>query len=159
LKFHIDVLKRGRQAAGATSFSVVLRGYGGDALVEELLTGLGWSRLSILLLVLATVFALGFVLDWMEIILIVAPLTVPVIVSLGYDPVWVAILLAICLQTSFQTPPVGMALFYVKSVAPADVTTRQIYRGIMPFALLQLTGLLAVGLFPQIALWLPRIAY
>lgn len=144
---------------GATCFSVVLRGYGGDALVEELLTGLGWSRLSILLLVLATVFVLGFVLDWMEIILIVAPLTVPVIVSLGYDPVWVAILLAICLQTSFLTPPVGMALFYVKSVAPADVTTRQIYRGIIPFVLLQLTGLLAVGLFPQIALWLPEIAY
>jgi len=144
---------------GATCFSVVLRGYGGDALVEELLTGLGWSREWLLVLILGTVFVLGFVLDWMEIVLIVAPLTVPVVVAQGYDPVWVAILLAICLQTSFLTPPVGMALFYVKSVAPAGVTTRQIYRGIIPFVLLQLTGLLAVLLVPEMALWLPELAY
>lgn len=144
---------------GATCFSVVLRGYGGDALVEELLTGLGWSREWLLVLVLGTVFVLGFVLDWMEIVLIVVPLTVPVVVAQGYDPVWVAILLAICLQTSFLTPPVGMALFYVKSVAPAGVTTRQIYRGIIPFVLLQLTGLLAVLLVPEMALFLPELAY
>lgn len=144
---------------GATCFSVVLRGYGGDQLVEELLTGLGWSRTGILILILATVFALGFVLDWMEIVLVVAPLTVPIVVSMGFDPVWIAILLAICLQTSFLTPPVGMALFYVKSVAPASVTTRQIYRGVAPFVALQLFGLLVVALFPALALWLPALAY
>ena len=144
---------------GATCFSVVLRGYGGDALIEELLTGLGWSRQGILLLILATVFVLGFVLDWMEIVLVVAPLTVPIVVSMGFDPVWVAILLAICLQTSFLTPPVGMALFYVKSVAPAGVTTTQIYKGIVPFVVLQLVGLILVVLFPGLALWLPDVAY
>lgn len=144
---------------GAACFSVVLRGYGGDALVEDVLTGLGWSRFSTLLLILGTVFLLGFILDWIEIVLIIAPLIVPVVVNLGYDPIWIAILLAICLQTSFLTPPVGMALFYVKSVAPKHVTTKQIYRGVVPFVILQLVGLATVMLFPQLALWLPEVAY
>ncbi|WP_116083482.1 TRAP transporter large permease subunit [Tropicimonas sp. IMCC34011] len=144
---------------GATCFSVVLRGYGGDDLVEGLLTGLDWSPTGILILILATVFALGFVLDWMEIVLVVAPLTVPIVVSMGFDPVWVAILMAICLQTSFLTPPVGMALFYVKAVAPAGVTTGHIYRGVVPFVALQMLALLLVAFFPFLALWLPEVAY
>ena len=144
---------------GASCFSVVLRGYGGDEVIEGALAALPLSPEGILAVVLLTVFLLGFVLDWMEIVLIVAPLTVPVVISFGFDPVWVAMLIAICLQTSFLTPPVGMALFYVKSAAPTDVTTGQIYRGIAPFVVLQLVGLTLVWLFPDIALWLPEIAY
>ncbi|MGX1306994.1 tripartite ATP-independent transporter DctM subunit [Amorphus suaedae] len=144
---------------GASCFSVVLRGYGGDEVIEGAITGLPFAPEVVLGVVLLVVFLLGFVLDWMEIVLIIAPLTVPVVVSLGFDPVWVAILIAICLQTSFLTPPVGMALFYVKSVAPGDVTTLQIYRGIVPFVILQLLALAAVWAFPSLALMLPKIAY
>ena len=144
---------------GASCFSVVLRGYGGDEVIEGSLSALPFPPEGILAVVLLTVFLLGFVLDWMEIVLIIAPLTVPVVVSFGFDPVWVAMLMAICLQTSFLTPPVGMALFYVKSAAPSEVTTGQIYRGIIPFVILQLIGLTLVWFFPQIALWLPEIAY
>lgn len=144
---------------GASCFSVVLRGYGGDDVIEGAITGLPFAPEVVLGVVLLVVFLLGFVLDWMEIVLIIAPLTVPVVVSLGFDPVWVAILIAICLQTSFLTPPVGMALFYVKSVAPGDVTTLQIYRGIVPFVILQLLALAAVWAFPSLALMLPKIAY
>lgn len=144
---------------GATCFSVVLRGYGGDEFVEAAITGLPFGPNGVLAVVLLTVFILGFVLDWMEIVLIVAPLTVPVLVLLGLDPLWVAMLFAVCLQTSFLTPPVGMAIFYVKSVAPPDVSTLQIYRGIIPFVLLQLVGLAIVWMLPQTALWLPEIAY
>ncbi|MGX1096246.1 TRAP transporter large permease [Amorphus sp. MBR-141] len=144
---------------GASCFSVVLRGYGGDDVIEGAITGLPFPPQAVLGMVLLVVFLLGFVLDWMEIVLIIAPLTVPVVVGLGFDPVWVAILIAICLQTSFLTPPVGMALFYVKSAAPEDVTTMQIYRGIVPFVILQLLALVAVWLFPSLALMLPEIAY
>lgn len=144
---------------GATCFSVVLRGYGGDEFVEAAITGLPFGPNGVLAIVLLTVFILGFVLDWMEIVLIVAPLTVPVLVLLGLDPLWVAMLFAVCLQTSFLTPPVGMAIFYVKSVAPPDVSTMQIYRGIVPFVILQLIGLATVWMLPQTALWLPAVAY
>lgn len=144
---------------GASCFSVVLRGYGGDDVIEGAITGLPFPPEAVLGMVLLVVFLLGFVLDWMEIVLIIAPLTVPVVVGLGFDPLWVAILIAICLQTSFLTPPVGMALFYVKSAAPEDVTTMQIYRGIVPFVILQLLALAAVWLFPALALKLPEIAY
>ena len=137
----------------------MLRGYGGDDVIEGAITGLPFPPQAVLGMVLLVVFLLGFVLDWMEIVLIIAPLTVPVVVGLGFDPVWVAILIAICLQTSFLTPPVGMALFYVKSAAPEDVTTMQIYRGIVPFVILQLLALVAVWLFPSLALMLPEIAY
>ncbi|WP_367196566.1 TRAP transporter large permease subunit [Amorphus sp. 3PC139-8] len=144
---------------GASCFSVVLRGYGGDEVIEGAIQGLPLPPEAVLGVVLLVVFLLGFVLDWMEIVLIIAPLTVPVVVSLGFDPLWVAILIAICLQTSFLTPPVGMALFYVKSAAPPDVTTLQIYRGIIPFVLLQLLGLLTVWLIPDLALKLPSLSY
>ena len=143
----------------ASCFSVVLRGYGGDEVIEGSLSALPLSPEGILVVVLVAVFLLGFVLDWMEIVLIIAPLTVPVVVSFGFDPVWVVMLIAICLQTSFLTPPVGMALFYVKSAAAGDVRTTQIYRGVAPFVVLQLMGLALVWTFPAIALWLPSVAY
>jgi len=144
-------------AAGC--FSVVLRGYGGDNVIEAALTAIPLPPEGILITLLLVIFLLGFVLDWMEIILVVAPLTVPIVVSMGFDPIWVAMLIAICLQTSFITPPVGMALFYVKNTAPAGTTTGQIYRGIIPFVILQLLGLAVVWIFPQLALWLPKVAY
>ncbi|MCF3935493.1 TRAP transporter large permease subunit [Acuticoccus sp. M5D2P5] len=144
---------------GASCFSVVLRGYGGDQVIEGAITGIPLPPEGVLAMLLVMIFLLGFVLDWMEIVLIVAPLTVPAVVALGFDPVWVALLIAICLQTSFLTPPVGMALFYVKNAAPPGTTTFQIYRGIIPFVILQLIGLALVFLFPQVVLWLPRIAY
>jgi tripartite ATP-independent transporter DctM subunit len=144
---------------GATCFSVVLRGYGGDDIVKSAVTGLPFGPHGVLGIVLLTVFLLGFVLDWMEIVLIVAPLTVPALVFLGFDPIWLAMLFAVCLQTSFLTPPVGMAIFYVKSVSPPEVTTWDIYRGIAPFVLLQIAGLAIVWALPQTALWLPSIAY
>lgn len=144
---------------GASCFSVVLRGYGGDQVIEGGLASIPLPPEGVLTLLLLTVFLLGFVLDWVEIVLIVAPLTVPTVVALGFDPIWVAMLVAICLQTSFLTPPVGMALFYVKSSAPPDVTMLQIYRGVVPFVLLQLIGLTLVFWLPQLVLWLPRVAY
>ena len=144
---------------GASCFSVILRGYGGDEVIAEALHSLPLPPTGVLLVVLGIVFLLGFVLDWMEIVLIVAPLVVPIVVNMGFDPVWVAMLLAVCLQTSFLTPPVGTALFYLKSAAPAGTTVTDIYRGIIPFVALQLFALFLVWIFPAIALWLPKAAY
>lgn len=144
---------------GASCFSVILRGYGGDEVIAEALQALPLPPTGVLFVVLGIVFLLGFVLDWMEIVLIVAPLVVPIVVDMGFDPVWVAMLLAVCLQTSFLTPPVGTALFYLKSAAPAGTTVTDIYRGIIPFVLLQLFGLFLVWIFPALALWLPKAAY
>lgn len=144
---------------GASCFSVILRGYGGDEVIAEALQALPLPPTGVLFVVLGIVFLLGFVLDWMEIVLIVAPLVVPIVVDMGFDPVWVAMLLAVCLQTSFLTPPVGTALFYLKSAAPAGTTVADIYRGIIPFVLLQLFGLFLVWIFPALALWLPKAAY
>lgn len=140
---------------GASCFSVVLRGYGGDTVIAEALHALPLPPQGVLFVVVFVVFLLGFVLDWMEIVLIVAPLVMPIVVDLGFDPVWVAILLAVCLQTSFLTPPVGAALFYLKSVAVGS-TVRDIYAGVVPFVLLQLLGLALVWIFPDLALWLPH---
>jgi TRAP-type mannitol/chloroaromatic compound transport system permease large subunit len=105
------------------------------------------------------VFLLGFVLDWIQIILIVLTLVAPVVKSFGFDLNWFMILFAVCLQTSFLTPPVGFALFYLKGVAPPEVTVRHIYRGVVPFICIQLIGLLIVYLFPAIVTWLPTQAY
>lgn len=137
---------------GASCFSVVLRGYGGDELIENALHAIPLPPTGTLILILFIVFLLGFFLDWMEIILIVAPLVLPVLTALGHDPAWVAILMAICLQTSFLTPPVGMALFYLKNAVP-DVGITQIYRAVLPFVMMQI-GILVLTLWvPKIALW------
>ena len=144
---------------GATAFAVVMRGLGGDDVIHGLLTGLPFDRYGILMVILAVIFVLGFFLDWVEIVLIILPLMAPVIPTLGFDPIWFAVLAAVCLQTSFLTPPVGFALFYLKAVAPASITTLHIYRGIMVFVLLQLIGLTATVLWPELVLWLPEAAY
>ncbi|MCB1887824.1 MAG: TRAP transporter large permease subunit [Rhodocyclaceae bacterium] len=144
---------------GATAFSVVLRGLGGDEVIEGMLTGLPFGPDGILLVILLVVFLLGFFLDWIEITLIILPLVAPVVQSLGFDLVWFTILFAVCLQTSFLTPPVGFALFYIKGVCPPDIKITHIYRGVMPFIALQLFGLAMFYKFPQIITWLPSVAY
>jgi tripartite ATP-independent transporter DctM subunit len=155
---------------GATIFALVLRECGGDELIESALNGLGLGPYGLIAVILLFVFALGFFLDWIEISLIMLPLLGPVIAGLdlavdGYDVVdnpnlvWFALLVAVTLQTSFLTPPVGFALFYLKGVCPAGVKLTEIYRGVIPFIVLQLIGLGLVFAFPQLVTWLPSIAY
>lgn len=155
---------------GATCFALVLRSLGGDEFIEGALTGLPLGPYGIMAVILGTVFALGFFLDWIEITLIILPLLAPVVSALGIhidghgvidnpELVWFAVLVAVSLQTSFLTPPVGFALFYLKGVAPPEIALLDIYKGVVPFIILQLIGLLAVALFPQLVIWLPAVAY
>ncbi len=155
---------------GATVFSYVLRELGGDELIEHMILSTGLGPNGTVLVILGIVFLLGFVLDWIEITLIVLPLMRPIINGLGIDIpgfdsidepalLWFVILVAVTLQTSFLTPPVGFALFYLKGVCPPEIKLGHIYRGIIPFVLLQLTGLALVFLWPQLATWLPSVAY
>ncbi|MFN8896147.1 MAG: TRAP transporter large permease subunit, partial [Betaproteobacteria bacterium] len=144
---------------GATVFAYVLRLLGGDELIAEFFRDLGLSPHQLVLVVLLVVFVAGFFLDWFEIVLIMLPLLAPVIKLAGLDMTWFLILVALMLQTSFLTPPVGFSLFYLKGVVPPGVTIGDIYRGIIPFVILQL---LMVGLcfvFPQVVLWLPEQMY
>lgn len=144
---------------GATAFSVVLRGLGGDEVIEEALLGLPFGPSGIIISILFGVFLLGFFLDWVEITLIILPLVAPVVQSLDFDLVWFTILFAMCLQTSFLTPPVGFALFYIKGVAPPEIKVTDIYKGVIPFIIIQLFALAIVFLIPGIATWLPSVAY
>ncbi len=144
---------------GATAFSVVLRGLGGDEVIEEALIGLPFGPNGIVISILFGVFLLGFFLDWVEITLIILPLVAPVIEQLGFDLVWFTILFAVCLQTSFLTPPVGFALFYIKGASPPEIKVTDIYRGVIPFIILQLIGLAMVYTLPALVTWLPSVAY
>jgi len=143
---------------GATAFSLVLRGLGGDALIARLLLGLPFEPTGILLTILLVTFLLGFVLDWIEITLIVLPLVAPVVLDLGFDLIWFTVLFAVCLQTAFLTPPVGFAIFYLKGVAPQGTSVETIYRGVVPFIGLQLLGLAIIFYFDALVLWLPSMA-
>lgn len=140
---------------GAPCFALVLRGLGGDEVVEGLMRALTGGQLSLIVFVLTVVFVLGFFLDWIEITVILIPLVLPVVIDLGINPYWFAVLVAVCLQTSFLTPPMGPALFYVQGAAPEGVKIGDIYRGAIPFVLLQLLGLIILLLFPKLATWLP----
>jgi TRAP-type mannitol/chloroaromatic compound transport system permease large subunit len=155
---------------GATCFALVLRGLGGDQLIEATLTGLPLGGYGIIFVILGAVFLLGFFLDWIEITLIILPLLSPVVGGLGIpipdygvvdQPVliWFLVLVAVALQTSFLTPPVGFAIFYLKGVAPKEVQLTHIYKGVIPFIILQLIGLSIVIKWPQLVLWLPTVAY
>lgn len=144
---------------GATAFSLVLRGLGGDEIIERTLFGLPFGANGILICILLATFILGFFLDWIELTLIILPLVSPVVMNLGFDPVWFTILFAVCLQTSFLTPPVGFAIFYLKGVAPEGIDVQTIYRGVMPFIALQLLGLLIIFNWQQVVTWLPAQAY
>lgn len=144
---------------GATAFAVVLRGVGGDEVIDHGILSLPFGPTGTLIAILAIIFALGFILDWIEITLIILPLLAVSVPKLGFDPLWFTILVAVCLQTSFLTPPVGFALFYMKAAAPPGITLAHIYRGIVPFVILQLLGLAIVFAFPILVTWLPRLAY
>ena len=142
---------------GATIFSSVFRGFGGDILIEDFLGNLPGGVVAAMLLVMGVVFLLGFILDFIEITFMVVPLVAPVLLSLGLDPVWLGIMLAINLQTSFLTPPFGFSLFYLRSVAPPEVETADIYRGVIPFIVIQLAALLLLAIWPGLATWLPEM--
>ncbi len=144
---------------GASAFALVLRGLGGDELIARGLLGLPFGPKGMVISILVVTFVLGFFLDWIEITFIVLPLVAPVVVGLGFDIVWFTILFAVCLQTSFLTPPVGFALFYVKGVAPPEIDIRALYVGILPFVGLQLLGLALIFSWPELATWLPERAY
>ncbi|MEM1434788.1 MAG: TRAP transporter large permease subunit [Pseudomonadota bacterium] len=144
---------------GATAFSLVLRGLGGDELIEGALLSLPFEANGILICILFATFILGFFLDWIELTLIILPLVSPVVVQLGFDPVWFTVLFAVCLQTSFLTPPVGFAIFYLKGVAPRDIDVVTIYRGVVPYILIQLLGLILIFYWQELVTWLPAQAY
>ena len=144
---------------GATAFALILRGLGGDELIEGALSSLPFGPEGVVIVVLIIAFILGFFLDWIEITLIILPFLAPVMVKLDVDLVWFIILFAVVLQTSFITPPVGFALFYVKGVAPQGVTIKNIYRGIIPFVILQIIAVAIVFSTPEIVTWLPNVAY
>lgn len=144
---------------GASLFSLVFRGYGGDDGVRAILEALPGGVFAAMLLVMLVMFLLGFVLDFIEITFVVVPIVGPVLLTMGLDPVWLGIMIAINLQTSFLTPPFGFALFYLRGVAPATVTTAQIYRGAMPFVGIQVLALLILALFPGLVTWLPEMLY
>ena len=141
---------------GASLFSIVFRGLGGDSLVHTALNALPGGNMGILLTVMLITFLLGFFLDFVEIIFIVIPLVAPPLITLGMDPVWLGVLIALNLQTSFLTPPFGFALFYLRGVAPSHVATSQIYTGTLPFISLQLLTLILIILLPELATWLPE---
>ena len=144
---------------GASVFSLVFRGYGGDDGVRAVLDGLPGGVFAAVLVVMLVMFLLGFVLDFIEITFVVVPIVGPVLLSMGLDPVWLGIMIAINLQTSFLTPPFGFALFYLRGVAPPEVTTGQIYRGVIPFVGIQIFALLILAAFPDLVTWLPDRLY
>jgi tripartite ATP-independent transporter DctM subunit len=144
---------------GATAFSLVLRGLGGDELIERALLSLPFDATGIVICILIATFLLGFFLDWIELTLIILPLVSPVVLNLGFDPVWFTVLFAVCLQTSFLTPPVGFAIFYLKGVAPEGIDVGTIYRGVVPFIALQIVGLLIIFNWKGLVTWLPAQAY
>ncbi|HFC53067.1 MAG TPA: TRAP transporter large permease subunit [Gammaproteobacteria bacterium] len=144
---------------GASIFSLVFRGLGGDELVERLLTNLPGGEFAAVLVVMVIMFLLGFILDFIEITFVVVPIVGPILLAMGLDPVWLGVMIAINLQTSFLTPPFGFALFYLRGVAPPELETAQIYRGVLPFILIQLLVLGALALWPGLATWLPALIY
>ncbi|AXO15047.1 MULTISPECIES: TRAP transporter large permease [Thalassospira] len=144
---------------GASVFSLVFRGLGGDHLVEELLHNLPGGVFSAMLVVMLLMFVMGFFLDFIEIVFVVIPIVGPILLKLDVDPVWLGVMIAINLQTSFLTPPFGFALFYLRGVAPAAIKTWDIYRGIVPFVVIQMLGLCLVAAFPWLATWLPSVLF
>ncbi|HSF06181.1 MAG TPA: TRAP transporter large permease subunit [Methylomirabilota bacterium] len=144
---------------GATAFGLAFRGMGGDHVIEHYVGGSGLDPHLVFALVMLLVFVLGFFLDYIEIAFIHLPVISPVLLKMGFDPLWYGVLLGVNLQTSFLTPPFGFALFYLRGVAPPEITTGHIYRGIIPFVVLQLVGLVIIALVPATATWLPRFVF
>lgn len=144
---------------GAAFFSLVFRGLGGDELMTDLLTDLPGGVFTAMLIVMALLFVLGFFLDFIEITYIVVPVVAPILLMMGVDPVWLGIMIAINLQTAFLTPPFGFALFYLKGVAPPELKTSDIYKGVIPFIIIQLSVLTMIAIWPGLVTWLPSLIY
>jgi len=144
---------------GATAFGLVFRGLGGDNLVRGYLTQLPFGKWGVLAVVMILIFVIGFFLDFIEITFIHIPVLAPILAHLGMDPLWFAILFAVNLQTSFMTPPFGFSLFYLKGVSPPQIKTEHIYKGIVPFVILQLIGLLLCVFYPPLVTWLPKVIF
>lgn len=144
---------------GASMFSLVFRGFEGDEVIHELLTSLPGGVTGAFLAVMLLMFVMGFFLDFFEITFVVVPIVGPILLQMGLDPIWLGVMIALNLQTSFLTPPFGFALFYLRGVAPPEVTTIQIYRGVIPFIGLQMIMLIVLWFFPQLATWLPGVVY
>lgn len=144
---------------GASLFSLVFRGYGGDEYVQSLLTNLPGGAVGALLVVMLVLFLLGFILDFIEITYVVIPIVGPILLAMGINPIWLGIMIAINLQTSFLTPPFGFALFYLRGVTPPEVSTTAIYKGVIPFIIIQVLMLGLLSLWPGLATWLPSIVY
>ena len=143
----------------ASVFSLVFIGIGGEERIQEIIKSMPGGAVGALLFVMVLVFVLGFFLDFVEISVILLPIVVPTLILMGHDPVWLAVLLAINLQTSFLTPPFGFSLFYLRGAAPKEVTTGQIYQGVAPYIVLQVLGMAVIWFWPDIATWLPRELY
>ncbi len=144
---------------GGKFFSTVFLSMGGGDVVADVLVGSGMNRWVVLLIMMSIVFLMGMFIDWAAILLVTVPIFMPIAMELDFNPLWFSILLCVNLQTSFLTPPFGYALFYFKGVAPEGYTMGHIYRGIMPFVLLQLIGLVILAIFPSLVTWLPGIFF
>ena len=142
---------------GASLFSLTFRGFGGDDLVQQFLTGLPGGFFTAMVIVMAIMFLLGFVLDFIEIVFIVVPIVAPALFAADISPIWLGVMMAMNLQTSFLTPPFGWALFYIRGVAPGEIATVDIYRGVAPFVAIQLLGLVILAYYPVLATWLPDL--
>ena len=144
---------------GSSIFSLVFRGFGGDDLITSIFAELPGGAFGAVLVVMVIIFLLGFILDFIQITLVVVPIVGPALLMLGVDPIWLGIMIAINLQTSFLTPPFGFALFYLRGVAPDSLATKDIYRGVIPFILIQLGVLIALAIFPELVTALPEAVY
>ena len=144
---------------GASMFSLVFRGFGGDEMIEHFLGNLPGGLYGALFVVMIAIFLLGFFLDYIEIIFVIVPLVGPVLIANGADPLWLGILISLNLQTSFLTPPFGFSLFFLRGVAPKEIQTKNIYRGVIPYIGIQVLAIFIVGFFPSIATWLPRLLF
>ncbi len=144
---------------GASVFSLVFRGFGGDDVVREILTDMPGGVVGAVVMVMLVMFLLGFILDFIEITFVVVPIVGPILLAMGLNPVWLGVMIALNLQTSFLTPPFGFSLFYLRGVAPVTVKTSDIYKGVAPFILIQVITLALLALWPQLAIWLPKVIY
>jgi tripartite ATP-independent transporter DctM subunit len=144
---------------GASIFSLVFRGFGGDEIVQSAFNNMPGGMWGALAIVMLVIFLLGFILDFIEITFVVVPIVGPALMAMGVDPIWLGVLIAVNLQTSFLTPPFGFALFYLRGVAPSSVATTEIYAGVVPFIVLQLLLLVLLLVWPTLATWLPQMIY
>ncbi len=144
---------------GAAVFSLVFRGFGGEELIQDFFAQMPGGVVGATIVVMLVLFLLGFILDFIEITFVVVPIVGPILLSMGLDPIWLGVMIAINLQTSFLTPPFGFALFYLRGVAPDEVMTSAIYRGVLPFILIQIAMLVLLAIWPSLATWLPSVVY